>query len=119
HFSASDGEDGVEIVDVIEDEVEVGGATGTLQEIDAATGEAGKGRCVMPACGQGGGLRILRKVAQTHQSAGDPGAADLICFAELTQTAGTDYGDASVTSGQVGGQDRVAAEAGEVGGETR
>ena len=85
----------------------------TLRLGRQSTGDASRQRAAMAAvCGFSG------SVAQTHQSVCDPGATDLVFFAELTQTASADDGDASVTSGQVGGQDRVATEAGEIGGET-
>ena len=86
----------------------------TLRLGRQARGGASRQRAARAAvCGFSG------EVAQAHQAVGDPGAADLVFLAELTQTAGADDGDAGVTSRQVGGKDGVAAEAGEIGCETR
>jgi hypothetical protein len=99
YFPILNSEDGAQVVNVGENELQVVMPAGVFEEIDTPAAEAGFRRCIAPTPDQSGGFRISGKIAFGDQSCGDPGAADLIFLPELTEASRADNGHARVAPG--------------------
>jgi hypothetical protein len=99
-----------------QNEVQVPKLTGPPQEIDAAAAKTGTGRSVSPTADNVRGLPARGPVSSAHQSSGNPRAADLVFFPELTLASGAYDGNASVTLCQVSGENGVIAKGPQIDG---
>ena len=106
------------VVDMSQNEVQVPKLTGPPQEIDAAAAKTGTGRSVSPTADNVRGLPARGPVSSAHQSSGNPRAADLVFFPELTLASGAYDGNASVTLCQVSGENGVIAKGPQIDGFT-
>jgi hypothetical protein len=111
-------EDLAPIVDMSHNEVKVLELAGTAQEVYAATAKACTGRRVVPTVDYFGGLPAGGPVASTHQSRGNPCAANLVFFPEFPLTAGAQDGYPSVTLCQIARENGVIAKGSQIDGFT-
>jgi hypothetical protein len=118
YLSIQNFEDLATVVDVSQNEVQVSELTRPSQEIDTAAAKACTRRRAVPAADYFGGLTARGQMPSTHQSRGNPCAANLVFFPEFTLAAGAYHGYPRVTLCQIARKNGVIAKGSQIDGFT-